>query len=164
MRFIILCMVWSNCLYADDTIYKIRLRSGLFHDGPMQEVQTVDDTLRLVHLKAAGRAQSQTLRIPINDIDWIIYSRHAEQWSGSKRLSAPIIRHRTYTNIESLLLGMAALTVAAHYTYTDTEAPRRKDIKYVASIVGTLFTIAGIRTETTYALPDGKFIGHQWNW
>tara|TARA_Y100000310_G_scaffold165631_1_gene165390 strand:- start:1469 stop:1861 length:393 start_codon:yes stop_codon:yes gene_type:complete len=130
----------------------------------MQEVQTMDDTIRLVHLKAAGRARSQTMRIPINDIDWIIYSRHAEQWSGSKRLSVPIIRHRTYTNIESILLGVAAFAVAAHYTYTNTELKHRKEIKLGASIVGALFTISGVRTETTYALPDGTFIGHQWDW
>ena len=164
MRCIILCMVWSSCLYANDTIHTIRLRSGLFHNGPMQEVQTMDDTLRLVHLKAAGRAQSQTMRIPINEIDWIIYSHHAERWHGTKRIAAPIIRHRTYTNIESMLLGMAAFAVAAHYTHVNKHHPKRKEIRYAASILGGLFIMGGTRTETTYALPDGTFIGHRWDW
>ena len=163
MRWIILCMVWGNCLYADDTIHAIRLRSGLFHDGPMQEVRSIDDTLRLVHLKAAGRAQSQTMRIPINEIDWIIYSHHAERWHGTKRIAAPIIRHRTYTNIESMLLGVAAFAVAAHYAYVNKDHRSQKEIKYGASILGGLFTLSGIHTETTYALPDGTFIGHQWD-
>ena len=161
MHWILLCMVWGSCLYADDTIHNIRFRSGLFYEGPMREVQTMNDTLHLVHLSSAGRAQSQTMQIPINQIDWVIYARHAEQWQGPSRLSAPIIKHRSYTNIESFVLGLASLAVAAHYTYSNNY---NKDIQRGAGILGTLFCFAGLRTETTYGLPDGTSIGLHRNW
>ena len=151
-------MVWGSSLYADDTIHSIRLRNGLFHEGPMREVQALDDTLRLVHLSAAGRAQSQAMQIPINQIDWIIYARHAEQWHGPSRLSAPIIKHRNYTNIESFILGLAALGVSAHYAYVDKDHPQRNNIQYGAGVLGGLFILAGLQTVTTYELPDGTHI------
>jgi hypothetical protein len=127
----------------------------------MREVQALDDTLRLVHLSSAGRAQSQTMQIPINQIDWVIYSRHAEQWHGLTRLSAPIIKHRNYTNIESFILGLATLAVSAHYTYGQVEdKARSQDIQVGSGLLGALFILAGLRTETTYTLPDGTHVGH----
>ena len=86
---------------------------------------------------------------------------HAEQWQGPSRLSAPIIKHRSYTNIESFVLGLASLAVAAHYTYSNNY---NKDIQRGAGILGTLFCFAGLRTETTYGLPDGTSIGLHRNW